>query len=146
MVGNVPWVGSFLRKARNILVGTYERTKRYQSEFEKQSHTLYNQHRNKIHLLKECLDSEFYRNQISQQHPDRSADMHFENDLSVPQVIIEDKSNSLLVRRVSMAKQNSSINNRHDSNPLASRNTVPNEIVNSNMNELQLGLYRSLEQ
>jgi hypothetical protein len=71
VIGNVPWVGAFLkyalisqplkilfRKARTILVSTYERSKRYQRDFELQSHTLYNQHRNKMHILKERLESE----------------------------------------------------------------------------------------
>lgn len=47
---NVPWVDSFLRKAKTILIGCQERTRRYQKEFEIASHNLYTQEKNQGNL------------------------------------------------------------------------------------------------
>jgi|LauGreDrversion4_2_1035121.scaffolds.fasta_scaffold930403_1 hypothetical protein len=60
--GSVPWVDSFLRyvnlfliivsrKARTIMIGCYERTKKYQRDFEIASHNLYTKEINQGNLL-----------------------------------------------------------------------------------------------
>jgi len=40
------------------LISTYERTRKYQHEFELVSHTLYNQQRNGVNLLQTRLEDE----------------------------------------------------------------------------------------
>lgn len=48
--GNAPWVNSFLRKSRHIISSTFERTKRYQQDFEMAAHNIYTQYANTLLL------------------------------------------------------------------------------------------------
>ena len=48
----------FFRKAKIVLIGTYERTKRYQRDFEITSNNIYNQHKNSATMLYDRVKKE----------------------------------------------------------------------------------------